>query len=166
MVSSRVDRREEIKTALAAMTGTDFPVEAEALLNALGYRSERVPPDSSGDVDDFLSGYPALNPDTQSEQRFLDEAASVRILFQVTDEEIAEGATGRMRLIKESAFDTGNVKSFLFAAVELRGKRLPTGHLRLLHAGDQQAYLRHSDCRSLPHGRRTPHLIVRPCASE
>lgn len=125
MVSSRLDRKEQIRVALAAMQGVDFPNEAKVLLSALGYRSDRVLDGQSGTVDDFLKQFTAQNPDTRTEQEFRENAASVHVLFQVTDEEIAAGATHQSRMIGGGPFDTGNVKSFLFAAVELNSGSYP-----------------------------------------
>ncbi|MDE2836575.1 MAG: Eco57I restriction-modification methylase domain-containing protein, partial [Chloroflexota bacterium] len=113
--------------ALAAMLGTDFPNEARVLLSTLGYRSNRVLDGQSGTVDDFLKRFTAQHPDTRTEQDFRENAMSVHILFQVTDEEIAEGASLQSRMIGGGPFDTGNVKSFLFAAVELKGAGYPRG---------------------------------------
>ena len=127
MVSSRIDRKEQIRVALAAMQGADFPNEAKVLLSALSYRSDRVLDGQSGTVDDFLKRFTAQNPDTRTEQEFRENATSVQVLFQVTDEEIAEGATRQSRMIGGGPFDAGNVKSFLFAAVELNSGSYPRG---------------------------------------
>ena len=120
MVDTYVDLRQAIRTALALMEKGDFTEQAAALLSVLGYRSERTVPDQSGAVVEFLERHPPRSPDTKSEQEFREAAGSVRVLFQMTDEEIAEGSD-RPRLFKDDTFDTGNVKSFLFTAVELNG---------------------------------------------
>ena len=67
------------------------------------------------------TNYPAQNPGTESEQRFVDNARSVNILMQFTDAEITS-ATQRA-LFDADAFNTGNAQSFLFVAVELRDER-------------------------------------------
>ena len=120
MADTRIDLRRKIEDALGEMRGEDFAAEAEALLGALGYRSERTLADQSGSSEDFAATFPAKNPDTKTEQAFRNAASSVRVLFQVTDEEIAEAGGPQQRLFNDNAFDKGNTKSFLFTAVELR----------------------------------------------
>ena len=112
--------RNEIKAALAAGPGGDFTQQGCNLLTALGYRSERAPDGQTGAVDEFIASFPAKTADTQSERNFRGGAQSMRILFQVTDTEIAEAAPGT--LFAAAAFDSGNAKSFIFVAVELNGE--------------------------------------------
>ena len=111
-----------ITNALAAAGGDGDFAAAGALLDALGYRSDRIAGGQSGDAGDFVRQFPALAPGTVGERDFLREVASVRILFQVTDSEIA-AAVGQPGLLDDGGggFDTGNARSFLFAAVELGG---------------------------------------------
>ena len=112
-----------ITNALAAAGGVgDFAAGAGALLDALGYRSDRIAGGQSGDAGDFVRQFPALATGTVGERDFIREVESVRILFQVTDSEIA-AAVGQPGLLDDSSggFDTGNARSFLFAAVELDG---------------------------------------------
>ena len=112
-------QRDPISTALASLATGDLIHGATALFAALGYRSERVPPGQSGKVEDFIAGFPALTEQTESEKRFRDNAAAVRILFQVTDEEISDSDQGM--LFDATDFDEGNNKSYLFLAVALKG---------------------------------------------
>ncbi len=104
----------------------DFAEQAARLLAVLGYRSERTLPDQSGSVDDFLKKFSALPPGAKSELEFRKAASSIYVLFQITDEEIEE-AGGNRRLFRDNEFDTGNVKSFLFTVVELRGDTYAKG---------------------------------------
>ena len=117
--------RNSIAAALSASNGNDLPSLATALLSTLGYRSERTLPGQSGDAGDFIRQFPATNPGTQSEQAFLDNAESVHILFQFTGGEIRVEA--QPALFDAAAFDTGNSRSFLFAAVELNGDAYARG---------------------------------------
>ncbi len=114
----------EIRSALAALPAGDFAAAATDLLAALGYRSERTL-ELSGDVDDFSAQFPAANPDTATERVFRDNAQSARLLFQLTDSEIEEAAPAS--LFDAGVFDRGNVRSFLFIAIELRGATYPRG---------------------------------------
>ena len=117
--------REKISSTLASMPGRDFLTAAQDLLAAIGYRSELKPPRLGNNINEFIREYPAPKPGTVSEQAFRDNAASACILFQITDAEIASG-------VQHSLFDTGefysgNIRSFLFVAIELKGVRYPRG---------------------------------------
>ncbi len=116
---------DSIHSALSATVNSDFAASSRQLLAALGYLSDRVPADQRAAVQDFIAHYPAPNPGTDSEQRFVDSAQSVNILMQFTDAEIAS-ATQRV-LFDADAFSTGNAQSFLFIAVELRENAYPRG---------------------------------------
>ena len=115
----------DIRTALSAAAADDFPELATALLGTLGYRSERTLTGQTGKPADFIQQFPAQNPGTQWERSFLDNAQSVRILFQFTGSEIQ--AQTQQGLFAAIDFDTGNARSFLFAAVELNGNSYPRG---------------------------------------
>ena len=56
---------------------------------------------------------------------FADNAQSVRILFQFTDAEIT--STTQRALLNDEGFSTGNARSFLFVAVELKGDNYARG---------------------------------------
>ena len=115
--------REQIGHALGALADGDFVVGARDLLAVLGYESTRTL-DISGRVNEFIAQFPAPNENTQTEQVFCENAQSVRILFQVTDTEIT---VARRTLLPTASFDSGNARSFLFAAVELNGKTYSRG---------------------------------------
>lgn len=119
---------DEIKATLAYFPQVELVKAGRCLLKTLGYRSDRKL-ELSGDVDDFIGGVSNRNDDTkhkdtQSRVRFRQEAASVKILFQVTDSEISEALPARL---DGGDFDTGNKSSFMFIAVELRGQTYPRG---------------------------------------
>ena len=115
-------------TAAALAGGADFAAAASDLLAELGYRSARILPGPSGDAGELFRQLPAPVPGTRSEQDFISEAQSVRILFQLTDAEIAAVAQQslfRTDGLDAGGFDAGNAQSFLFAAVALRGDAYP-----------------------------------------
>ena len=120
---NQTDVASEIQRALATLPGRDFSAIATDLLGTVGYRSDRVVDDNTATVDDFIKRHPAAKPDAQTEQRFREAVESLGILFQFTDEEIA----GQGSLFNDALFDTGNARSFLFAAVELKGASYPRG---------------------------------------
>ena len=124
-MTTTVTTTEAIRTALAATTGGLFAEKATNLLAVLGYRSDHVPPTNPASVGDFIAEYPAPKPGTQSEAVFADNAQSVRILFQFTDAEITSTTQGA--LLNAEGFSTGNARSFLFVAVELKGDNYARG---------------------------------------
>ncbi len=117
--------RNAIGAALAAMVDRDLTAAATGLLNACGYRSERMLPDQSGDAGEFIRQLPNASLSTQSARAFLDNAQSMNVLFQFTSGEIQ--AETQRALFDAAGFDTGNARSFLFAAVQLRGDAYARG---------------------------------------
>ena len=110
------DTANRIKDILRRLPKDEFHTVAQDLLDVLGYRSKRTLP-TTGDPADLFGDL----PDTQQKQALLDEAASARIVFQVTDEEIKEiTASGQLSLINTGGFDDGNASSFLFITVALK----------------------------------------------
>ena len=107
-----------VRDVLSEMPGGDFAKVAENLLGRLGYRSDEALPSETVTVGDFVADYPAPNPDTKSEREFAENTESVRIVSQISDAEIS--ANAQQSLLDDSAFDTGNARSFLFLAVELK----------------------------------------------
>ena len=113
----------EIETALDGITQGDFVDAGRRLLETLGYSSDRIL-ELSGTVDDFIAEFSAPNPNTQTETRFRERAASARILFQFTDSEIS---AAQPSLLYRGEFDKGEARSFMFIAVELRGESYSRG---------------------------------------
>ena len=110
--------KEAIKSALAAIPTGDFLEKSKEILDTIGYRSE-LTLELSGTVHDFFEEFPPLNPNTKTEQEFRKHAESAQIIFQFTKDEI-EDDPEQMTLLESNAFDKGNIKSFLFCAVELK----------------------------------------------
>ena len=109
--------KQAIKSALAAIPTGDFLEKSKDLLATIGYRSERTL-ELIGTVHDFFEEFPARNPNTKTEQEFRKHAESVKLMFQFTSDEITDDI--QQRLFESEAFDKGNIKSFLFCAVELK----------------------------------------------
>ena len=110
--------KEAIKSALAAIPTGDFLEKSKDLLSTLGYRSE-LTLELSGTVHDFFEEFPPLNPNTKTEQEFRKHAESAQIIFQFTKDEI-DRPPQQITLLESNLFDKGNIKSFLFCAVELK----------------------------------------------
>ena len=104
------------RDALNELPDGDFSKTAEKLLGSLGYRGDDALPSETVTVGDFIADHPAQNPDTKSEQELVENTLSLRIISQISDAEIT--ANAQQALI--DAFDTGNARSFLFLAVELK----------------------------------------------
>ena len=109
--------KEAIKSALAAIPTGDFLEKSKDLLATIGYRSERTL-ELSGTVHDFFEEFSPRNPNTETEQEFRKHAESVKLVFQFTSDEITDDI--QQRLFESDGFDKGNIKSFLFCAVELK----------------------------------------------
>ena len=114
-------QKTEIESALAKIPDGDFLETSKGLLAVLGYRSQRTLK-LSGRVDDFIKTFRAENENTKTEQEFREDAESVELVFQVTDDEIADS---QQVLFESPAFDEGRAKSFMFFAVELKDKDYP-----------------------------------------
>ena len=116
MIGNQITNR--VRDALSELPDGDFSKTAEKLLGSLGYRGDDALPGETVTVGDFIAAHPAPNPDTKSEQEFVENTQAVRISSQISDAEIT--ANAQQALIDASAFDTGNARSFLFLAVELK----------------------------------------------
>ncbi len=110
-------KKETIKSALSAIPTDNFLEKSKNLLATIGYHSERTL-ELSGTVHDFFQEFPPLNPNTKTEQEFRKHAESVKLIFQFTSDEITDDI--QQRLFEADGFDKGNIKSFLFCAVELK----------------------------------------------
>ena len=124
MNNEEIRKKEEIKSALAAMSAGDFLENSKHLLAVLGYCSERTA-ELPGTAEDFIQRFPARNKNTETEQEFLDSAESVKLVFQVRSEEIAPN--DQPTLFESPAFDKGYVRSFMFFAIELKDSDYPRG---------------------------------------
>ena len=124
MNTEEIREKKKIESALAALSTGDFSENAKHLLAVLGYCSERTV-ELPGTAQDFIQRFPAQNKNTETEQEFLNSVESVKLVFQVTSEEIAP--TNQPTLFESPAFDAGYVRSFLFFAIELTDKDYPRG---------------------------------------
>ena len=124
MMMNVSDVSSEIKDALATLPGQEFSVVVTKLLDVLGYRSDLLPDSQPADVDDFIRLYAASTPDTKTEQSFRESVESIQVLFQFTDQEVSAQSS----LFKVAGFDTGNARSFLFAAVDLKDHSYSRGN--------------------------------------
>ena len=117
-------KQKEIETALAQIPASDFLETTKDLLAVLGYRSQRTL-NLSGNVDDFIHRLRAPTQDTETEREFRAEVESIKPVFQITSDEIEN--SGQIELFESPNFDEGRAKSFMFFAVQLKGKNYPRG---------------------------------------
>ena len=113
-MSTTMRIKEEVRAALAAMPQGDFAVAAQDLLAVLGYQSERTLLGQTGTVADFMAQFPAPKARAKTEQAFHEHVRSVRLVFQVTSDEIAVANQ------PAASFDEGQPQSFIFFVVALR----------------------------------------------
>ena len=114
-----------IASALKRMSAVDFTDASRELLAALGYRSDRTLDGQTGNVADFIERFPAPHPSTTTEKAFAQQATFAALIFQVTSDEIEIIAQGQQLLFDADGFDQGLAQSFLFMAVDLKGKHYP-----------------------------------------
>ena len=116
---NKTDLREDIQAALAAIPSSDFLAAAKDLLEVLGYQSDRTQ-ELSGSVNDFIQEFPAyIQKNTQTSRAFRKHVRSVRLVFQVTSDEIASVDQPTLGFEADS-FDKGQQQSFMFFTVELK----------------------------------------------
>ena len=119
------DILKKIQVSIAAISYSDFLEAAKDLLEVLGYQSDRTL-ELSGSVDSFIREFPALKPDTKTERAFREHIQSVRIIFQLTSDDIAS-VNQQTPGLEAASFEEGRQQSVLFFAVELKGDDYPQG---------------------------------------
>ena len=115
----------QVQTALRQMPEGDLAVTATGLMDLLGYQSDRIPLGQTGQAADFVGQFRAENPGTKTEKEFLSHDPIVQVLSQVTDTEI--DLTSQPQLIRQDRYDPANIRSFVFASVDLKGDTYPRG---------------------------------------
>ena len=108
---------EALQSVFAAMPANEFLRATKDILEVLGYQSERIQ-ELSGSVDEFISEFPAPNENTRTEEEFREQTQSVKLIFQVTSDEIAASSQPTIAF-DPASFDKGHQQSFIFFAVEL-----------------------------------------------
>ena len=104
-------RKDHIQTDLKALSGGDFNEKAKRLLATLGYSSERTIP-YSGEPSEFFTD----SSNTESRKNLLKQAASLKLVFQLTDDEIS----GTRSLFGNDEVEESRAESFYFVTAELQ----------------------------------------------
>jgi len=123
------DTKQQIKTALRAFSGSDLRDASIGLLNTLGYQSEKTL-----DISSFAGLREYLDPHKYltEENALFSRWADVRFLFQLTNAEISGNTTGQLSLMGNTPYDAKEVKSYLFFAIEISGKKPTRTELSLI----------------------------------
>ena len=109
--------KNEIRSALQHFSNGDLAGNARHLLNVLGYDSERRIDLEPNTADGFLSAF-NLKGKINRDRALLDEWESVDFLFQLTEEEITQGAQTTFQF-GGIGVDRNRFESYLFFALEL-----------------------------------------------
>ena len=59
----------QVQTVLRQIPEGDFAATAAGFIDLLGYQSDRIPPDQTGQATDFVRQFRAENPGTKTEKR-------------------------------------------------------------------------------------------------
>ncbi len=108
-----------ILDALGKCAEADFEDASLELLGAMGYPDEYGKAGESGAPEAFVQDFPADSPDTASERVFLEQVENVRIINQLTEDEVEALVSRQHMLLDMSEIDKSNARSFLFASVQL-----------------------------------------------
>ena len=116
--------REKIEQALKDFQDGALVINAQNLLNTLGYESELTIDFESSLAEEFISYFDQLGK-LNRERAMVDEWEAIDFLFQLTEEEIS--GTGETRIVfKNRQFDDTIMESYVFFACETKGKSLYT----------------------------------------
>ena len=107
------EMQQEVSQALRGFADAPLREGAKAVLNSLGYWSDRTA--EAGGVAEFLQRYEAESRLTERQRTLFKSWQDVELVFQVTDKEIHGGVS----LLIEGGFEKGRISSFVFIAVEL-----------------------------------------------
>lgn len=117
--------KQQIQSALQALPAANFRDGHLALLQTLGYSSEKTIPIAGAKPKAFLEMLEA-NPDGDKfdqEKALFDDWKKADLLFQLTNEELS----GERSLFEETEVKPGLLQSYLFFAIELNGKSTVNG---------------------------------------
>lgn len=116
-----LDTKQAIQTALAGFSSKPLADAGISLLESLGYRSQKRIPLKPNTAATFVATFgkdKPLNP----EHAMLADWQSVDLLFQLTDDEVRDAATGTASFVFESKgkYNGAAMESYLFFAITLQ----------------------------------------------
>jgi len=121
--TDNLQHRQAVLTAIKSFATTALAGASTQLLEALGYTSEKSA-DLGIDAEIFLSNIEQFKPDLGEINRGKVKAAqwkSCAFLFQLTNDEIPSLAVGQAPLGADTKMARGQIESFVFVAIELKG---------------------------------------------
>ncbi len=112
--------REVIKNTLQLFESISLRDASLALLKTLGYESDKTITVEKSDPAAFLQLLAEHNPDAtiDKDKALFNDWKNADVLFQLTDEELSNEAS----LFKDDTVNSGLLKSYLFFAIELKGR--------------------------------------------
>ncbi|MBP7951047.1 MAG: hypothetical protein KA004_15450, partial [Verrucomicrobiales bacterium] len=121
------DLRQPIQSALQSFVSQPLRKSALSLLGILGYESDRTHELEGSSPDAFLELVESQKGEAKFDQTkaLFPEWNSADILFQLTSEDLASTSS----LFKETDIKPGLLQSYLFFAIELKGKDYARGKL-------------------------------------
>ena len=115
---NELQERKNIEQALQGFQDGALVINAQNLLNTLGYESELTIDFESSLAEDFILYFDQFRK-LNSERAMVDEWESIDFLFQLTEEEIS--GTGQTRIVfKNRQFDDTIMESYVFFALKLK----------------------------------------------
>lgn len=119
--------RQDLKTTLNEFETNSLRGASIALLKTLGYQSDKTITVAKSDPKAFLEILAEHNPDVtiNKEKALFDDWKKADVLFQLTDEELSDQTS----LFKDDSVNSGLLQSYLFFAIELKGRDYARGKL-------------------------------------
>ena len=121
------DLRKRIEATLQGFVSKPPRESSLALLNTLGYQSDKTIIVEKSDPEAFLALLAEHNPGVSidKDKALFIDWKKADVLFQLTDEELANQTS----LFKEDSVNSGLLQSYLFFAIELKGRDYARGKL-------------------------------------
>ena len=127
MPNNNNELREAIKARLQEFESKPLRDASLSLLKTLGYHSDKTIRVLKSDPDAFLGLLAEHNPDVtiNKEKSLFGDWKNADVLFQLTDEELSNETS----LFKDDTVNSGLLQSYLFFAIELKGRDYARGEL-------------------------------------
>src|SRR5450759_2345886 len=115
---NELELKQRIAQSLTRFSHGDLRENSMALLNALGYRSERQVLLEPNTFEGLVEIYPPITG-IDKEKVLVNDWISVDILFQLTGEDIRQTSQGQFIFENVHRLDNQIIESYLFLAIEL-----------------------------------------------
>ncbi len=125
-MNETVELKKHIQSSIKAFENTEFLETACQFWNVLGYSSSRRLDKQTYSYNEFTQHF-SQTYKIRDDKALKEHIENIHILFQVSDEEIRDSIAQQLQLFSESefkVFQTDNIYSYLFAAVEVKKENL------------------------------------------